>query len=78
MLKLMKQETLLQAVPHTLLFSVHGNRSKFSDLTLFSPSGAKGSVIHEPNRDPDVLTVIGSLIAVSFPQAAKQLDTRHY
>lgn len=40
--------------------------------TLFSPSGANGSVIHEPKRDPDVLTVTGSLIAVSFPHAAKR------
>lgn len=41
-------------------------------LTLFSPSGARGSVIHEPKRDPEVLIVIGSLIPVSLPQAEKE------
>jgi len=38
-------------------------------LTLLSPAGASGSVIHDPNLDPDVLMVIGSEIPVSFPQA---------
>lgn len=41
-------------------------------LTLFSPSGARGSVIHDPKREPEVLIVIGSLIPVSFPQAGKE------
>lgn len=41
-------------------------------LTLFSPSGARGSVIHEPKRDPEVLIVIGSLIPVSLPQAERE------
>lgn len=40
-------------------------------LTLLSPLGASGSVIHEPNLDPDVLMVIGSEIPVSFPQAER-------
>lgn len=43
----------------------------FDELTLVSPSGARGSVIHEPYLDPDVLMVIESLIPVSFPQAGK-------
>ncbi len=34
-----------------------------------SPAGASGSVIHDPNLDPDVLMVTGSDIPVSFPQA---------
>lgn len=44
---------------------------KYCDLTLFSPSGARGSVIHDPNLDPEVFIVTGSLIPVSFPQAVK-------
>lgn len=43
----------------------------FDELTLVSPSGARGSVIHEPYLDPDVLIVIESLIPVSFPQAGQ-------
>lgn len=38
-------------------------------LTRLSPAGASGSVIHDPNLDPDVLIVTGSDIPVSFPQA---------
>lgn len=44
-------------------------------LTLSSPAGATGSIIHDPNRDPDVLMVIGSDMPVSFPQAEKQKST---
>jgi len=44
-------------------------------LTLLSPGGASGSVIHEPNLDPEVLMVIGSEIPVSLPQAEKQMAT---
>lgn len=43
-------------------------------LTLFSPSGASGSVIHDPNREPEVLIVMGSLIPVSLPQAGKRVQ----
>lgn len=39
-------------------------------LTLLSPSGASGSVIQAPKRDPDVLIVTGSLMLVNFPHAA--------
>lgn len=42
----------------------------FFKLTLVSPSGARGSVIHDPYLEPDVLIVTGSLIPVSFPHAA--------
>lgn len=35
-----------------------------------SPSGASGSVIQEPNLDPEILMVMGSLMPVSLPQAA--------
>lgn len=45
---------------------------KLIKLTLLSPAGASGSVIHEPNLDPDVLIVVGSEIPVSFPQAERQ------
>lgn len=41
-------------------------------LTLLSPSGARGSVIQDPNLEPDVLMVTGSLIPVSLPQAARE------
>lgn len=41
-------------------------------LTLLSPDGATGSIIHDPNRDPDVLMVTGSDIPVSFPQTGAQ------
>lgn len=44
---------------------------KVVKLTLLSPTEASGSVIHEPNLDPDVFIVIGSDIPVSFPQAVK-------
>lgn len=37
--------------------------------TRVSPSGARGSVIQEPNLDPDVLMVMGSLMPVSLPHA---------
>lgn len=37
-----------------------------------SPSGARGSVIQDPNLEPDVLTVTGSLMPVSLPQAARE------
>lgn len=47
----------------------------FLTLTLLSPAGATGSVIHDPNLDPDVLIVIGSDIPVSFPQAETQTAT---
>lgn len=40
--------------------------------TRVSPSGARGSVIQEPNLDPDVLIVMGSLMPVSLPHAAKK------
>lgn len=40
-------------------------------LTLLSPSGARGSVIQDPNLEPEVLTVTGSLMPVSFPQAGR-------
>lgn len=42
---------------------------RFLPLTLLSPVGASGSVIHDPNLDPEVLMVTGSEIPVSFPQA---------
>lgn len=45
-------------------------------LTLVSPSGASGSVIQDPNREPDVLMVIASLMPVSFPHAAEQTNTQ--
>lgn len=41
-------------------------------LTLLSPSGARGSVIQDPNLEPEVLTVTGSLMPVSLPQAGRQ------
>lgn len=41
-------------------------------LTLSSPGGATGSVIQDPNRDPDVFMVIGSEIPVNFPHAEAQ------
>lgn len=40
--------------------------------TRVSPSGARGSVIQEPNLDPDVLMVMGSLMPVSLPHAARE------
>lgn len=40
--------------------------------TLVSPSGARGSVIQEPNLDPDVLMVMGSLMPVSLPHAERK------
>lgn len=47
--------------------------------TRVSPSGARGSVIQEPNLDPDVLMVMGSLMPVSLPHAEreKQRDVEH-
>lgn len=42
---------------------------RFLPLTLLSPVGASGSVIHDPNLDPEVLMVTGSEIPVNFPQA---------
>lgn len=41
-------------------------------LTRLSPSGARGSVIQDPNLEPEVLTVTGSLMPVSLPQAGRQ------
>ena len=46
-----------------------------SSLTLLSPGGASGSVIHDPNLEPDVLMVIGSETPVSFPQAETKIDS---
>lgn len=40
--------------------------------TRVSPSGARGSVIQEPNLDPDVLMVMGSLMPVSLPHAGRK------
>lgn len=40
--------------------------------TRVSPSGATGSVIQEPNLDPDVLIVMGSLMPVSLPHAGRK------
>lgn len=45
-------------------------------LTLLSPSGARGSVIQDPNLEPEVLTVTGSLMPVSLPQAGRQYTAR--
>lgn len=42
-------------------------------LTLLSPDGATGSIIHDPNLDPDDLIVTGSAIPVSFPQTETQI-----
>lgn len=52
---------------------------KWPIRTRVSPSGARGSVIHEPNLDPDVLMVMGSLMPVSLPHAEreKQRDVEH-
>lgn len=52
-----------------------GRRSTLCDRaphTRVSPSGARGSVIQEPNLDPDVLMVMGSLMPVSLPHAARK------
>lgn len=46
--------------------------------TRVSPSGATGSVIQEPNLDPDVLMVMGSLIPVSLPHAGRKEVRREY
>lgn len=60
-----------------LLYTLYSSFEKFTKnvflfvflLTLVSPSGASGSVIHDPYLEPDVLIVTGSLIPVSFPHA---------
>lgn len=44
--------------------------------TRVSPSGARGSVIQEPNLDPDVLMVMGSLMPVSLPHAERRKAAR--
>ena len=45
-------------------------------LTLLSPSGARGSVIQDPNLEPEVLMVTGSLMPVSLPQARREPERR--
>lgn len=45
-------------------------------LTLLSPSGARGSVIQEPNLEPEVLMVTGSLMPVSLPHAGREGPVR--
>lgn len=46
--------------------------------TRVSPSGARGSVIQEPNLDPDVLMVMGSLMPVSLPHAERKEARREH
>lgn len=59
-----------------MIFGIFGvNEILLLRLTLLSPAGAIGSVIHDPNLDPDVLMVTGSEIPVSFPQAETQTVT---
>lgn len=54
------------------MIHLHAMRSCVELHTRVSPSGARGSVIQEPNLDPDVLMVMGSLIPVSLPHAARK------
>lgn len=63
---------------HPAVHSLRWFPSKWCDCvqpcvhTRVSPSGARGSVIQEPNLDPDVLMVMGSLMPVSLPHAARK------
>lgn len=47
-------------------------QSTFSQLTLLFLVDARGSVIHAPNRAPDVLIVTGPVIFINFPHAVNK------